>query len=136
MIRGGSNPTEPLSSIMHRKGIKAVYERLGLNYKAISHVIRGSSAKMAEFAGAEDNQIRRQGRWNSQAMENCYLATIPREAVRGLAGFDPKRPSFCLPRSSLLPPKILSRMIFPWIDEWAAKRESGLLFFTICLDSF
>lgn len=121
---------------MQRKSIKAVYERLNLNYKAICHVTRGSSARMAEFAGAEDNHIRRQGRWNSQAMENCYLTTIPREAVRGLAGFDPKRPCFCLPRSSLLPPKILLDMVFPWIDEWTAKRESGLVVPTICLDSF
>ena len=91
---------------------------------------------MAEFSGADDNQIRRQGRWNSQAMENCYLTTIPREAVRGLAGFDPKRPSFCLPRASLAPPDRLVSLVFPWIDDWVSKRDAGSLELTICLDSF
>jgi hypothetical protein len=107
------------------------YKRLNLNYKAISHVTRGSSARMAEFLGADDNQIRRQGRWNNQAMENCYLTTIPREAVRGLAGFDPKRPSFSLARSSLMPSDRLLSMVFPWIDDWVSKRDAGTLELTI-----
>ncbi|KAL3690979.1 hypothetical protein R1sor_004630 [Riccia sorocarpa] len=44
---------------------------------------------MAELGGASESQIRRLGRWNNQAMENCYLTSLPREALRTLAGFSP-----------------------------------------------
>ena len=69
-------------------------------------------------------------------MEICYLTSIPREEVRCLAGFDPTRPCFCLPRASQHPPKTLLAMDFAWIDEWAEERESGLVVPAICLDSF
>ena len=73
MIRSGLDALKAMSATAHRNGIKDVYKRLNLNYKAISHVTRGSSARMPEFSGADDNQIRRQGRRNYQAMEKTVI---------------------------------------------------------------
>ena len=69
-------------------------------------------------------------------MENCYLTTIPREAVRGLAGFDPKRPSLSLIRASLIHSEALLSLVFPWIEDWIEKRDVGSVELTICFDSF
>ncbi|OWY97418.1 hypothetical protein PHMEG_00032054 [Phytophthora megakarya] len=50
---------------------------------------------MADLGGASESQIRRLGRWNNnQSMEKCYLTSLPREAMRTLAGFEPNRGSF------------------------------------------
>ena len=61
---------------------------------------RGSGARMAELGGASEAQIRRLGRWNNQAMENCYLTCLPREAMRTLAGFSPHAGDFFLKRAA------------------------------------
>ncbi|KAF2174917.1 hypothetical protein K469DRAFT_702412 [Zopfia rhizophila CBS 207.26] len=35
--------------------------------------------------------IRRAGRWNNDALINCYLTHLPRKFMRSMAGFSPKR---------------------------------------------
>jgi len=47
-----------------------------------THAGRGQGAKHAEFGSVSDTQIRRAGRWNTDAMTICYLSSIPREFVR------------------------------------------------------
>ena len=80
---------------------------------------------MAELAGASEDQIRRLGRWNNQSMENCYLTSLPREAIRSLAGFPPAQGSFFLPRATVEPPDSLKRLIFPAIEPTLEKISSG-----------
>ena len=41
---------------------------------------------MAELAGVPEDQIRRMGHWNQQAMEKHYLTALPRKAMRALSG--------------------------------------------------
>jgi len=78
---------------------------------------------MAELAGASEAQIRKLGRWNNQAMEKCYLTTLPLQAMRVLAGFQGEKGHFYLPRMTLSPPAALQSMIFPEADIWLGKLE-------------
>jgi hypothetical protein len=90
---------------------------------------------MAEFAGVSTESIRQAGRWNTQAMGNCYLASIPRDYMRGVAGFDPMRKNFFIPRASLDPPDDLVISVFPKLSEWITRVESGSLEdITVCLE--
>lgn len=94
-----------------------------MSSKAVTHITRGSAVKIAELHGTSEGECRRLGRWNNQAMEGCYLSSIPREAVRSLAGFPPKLKSFFLKRAALDPPEELQRMIFPQLDSLLFKHK-------------
>ena len=78
------------------------------------HAARGSGARMAELAGASEDQIRRLGRWNNQSMENCYLTNLPNEVIR--AGFAPAQETYFLQRAAINPALALKQMIFPQIE--------------------
>jgi hypothetical protein len=54
---------------------------LGIKSSRKTHIGHGSGVIMAQLAGAPDNSTRRLGRWNQKTMENCYMSTLPREAM-------------------------------------------------------
>lgn len=43
----------------------------------VTYACRESGAKQAEIDDASEDQLRRHGRWNMQAMELCYLTGLP-----------------------------------------------------------
>ncbi|OWZ02399.1 hypothetical protein PHMEG_00026051 [Phytophthora megakarya] len=91
LLKTGKDPTKEMSYKVHHDAIAAALQHIGLRGRAKTHVGRGSGARMADLGGASEAQIRRLGRWNNQAMEKCYLTSLPREAMRTLAGFEPSR---------------------------------------------
>jgi hypothetical protein len=59
-------------------------------------------------------------------MTGCYLTTIPREFIRGVADFEPDyASSYFLPRATIQPPASLLRRVWPDLDRW---REAHLDF--------
>ena len=57
-------------------------------------------------------------------MTGCYLTTIPREFIRGVADFEPDyASSYFLPRAAVQPPSSLLRRVWPELDRW---REAHL----------
>ena len=44
-------------------------------------------ARHAELSGVKETQIRRAGRWNTDAMTGAYLSYLPRAFMRSIAGF-------------------------------------------------
>lgn len=95
----------------------------GITSKAKTHVSRGSGARMAELAGAEETEIRRLGHWNNQAMVGCYLPAIPRGVMRTMAGFPKSGGGYYLKRDGLKPPENLQKKVFPFVDEWIADED-------------
>src|SRR5271155_2579030 len=86
-----------------------------------THAGRSQGAKHAELKGVNEGQIRRAGRWNSDALTNCYLTHLPRKLMRSMAGFSPSiQGNFYLPRAKTLPPRSLEQAVWPFIDEWLA----------------
>jgi hypothetical protein len=114
-----------MSYKVHRDAIAGALEHIGLRSRAKTHVGRGSGARMADIGGASEAQIRRLGRWNNQAMEKCYLTSLPREAMRTLAGFEPTRGTYFLVRACTEPPLPLQQKIFPSLEGWQSKMSAG-----------
>jgi hypothetical protein len=124
-LKSGKNPFKSLDYRAHKASIDLAFREIGLSTKAKTHAARGSGARMAELAGASEDQIRRLGRWNNQSMENCYLTSLPREAIRTLAGFPPSQGSFFLHRSAIDPPLALKQMIFPAVEQTLQHIKTG-----------
>jgi len=90
-----------------------------------THAGRSRGAKHAELNGVSEGQIRRAGRWNNDALTNCYLTHLPRKFIRSMAGFSPSdQGNFYLPRAKVMPPPSLEHAVWPFVDEWLAWFES------------
>ena len=52
-------------------------------------------------------------------MTGCYLTTLPREFMRGVADFDPEyASSYFIPRDTVRPPLHLRQQVWPDLDGW------------------
>ncbi|GHJ89143.1 hypothetical protein NliqN6_5545, partial [Naganishia liquefaciens] len=62
----GKKKDAPISADAHAKATKAVLERAGVRQlsKKVTHIFRGSGARMADLFGASETDIRRGGRWD------------------------------------------------------------------------
>ncbi len=118
LFPGKKGPTTEITYQTHLDSVKKCLSRIGITSKAKTHIGRGSGARMAELNGASDSDIRRLGRWNSQAMEGCYLTALPRGALRTMAGFAPDGRSYYISRSNCIPSQSLQEKIFPWLSSW------------------
>ncbi|SAL95499.1 hypothetical protein [Absidia glauca] len=94
---------------------------------SVASFLPGSSPRMAGFVRANEDQMRRQGRWNNTKMNGAYLTSLSREMMRSM-GFPTNGRSFYLAHTALDPPTSLCKKLFPAIDEWhdrlAAKKLS------------
>lgn len=61
-------------------------------------------------------------------MIGCYLInSLPKSAMRRLAGYITKPGSYCLARAALDPRKELQVSVFPDVDQWPDKFKKGKL---------
>jgi Centromere DNA-binding protein complex CBF3 subunit, domain 2 len=97
----------------------------GISSSKKTHAGRGAGARSAEEKGVSDMMIRRAGRWNNDQMNGCYTTSLPRDAMRGLAGFPLAAGSFYLPRAQVMPSIALQQMIFPATDSWCHQFATG-----------
>ena len=89
---------------------------LRMSSAAKTHIGRESSANTAELGGASEGDIRRLGRWNSQALVGCYVTSLPWPALRTMARRLPKRGYFHIKRAAIVPPEVLQSRLFTWVD--------------------
>ena len=103
----------------HAKATKTVLENAGVRQfsKKLTHIYRGSAARMADLFEASETDIRRGGRWDMSSMAQHYLTTLPRETMRSLAGFPAASGQFWIPRD-LDPPSELEALVFPQAALW------------------
>jgi hypothetical protein len=52
-----------------------------------THAGRSQEAKHAELKDVNSAQVRRAGRWNSDALTNCCLVHLPRKFMQSMVGF-------------------------------------------------
>lgn len=120
LIRGADR-VRPISYEVQLQWTNKVFEAAHLQSLKKTHAGRSEGAKQSELNGTAEGQIRRGGRWNTDALTNCYLSNLPREFIRGMADFDPNKPgNYYLPRAKILPPQSLVRSLWPWVDQWLA----------------
>ncbi|SAL99398.1 hypothetical protein [Absidia glauca] len=61
----------------------------------------GSSARTAGIMCANEDQIRRQGRWTNTTINGAYFTSLPRKTMRLMAGFPTNGRSFYFARAAL-----------------------------------
>jgi hypothetical protein len=115
----GKDSSNPISADAHSKACRAVLTKAGVRQfsKKVTHIFRGSGARMADLFGASETDIRRGGRWDMSSMAQHYLTTLPRETMRVLAGFPANPGQFWLERD-LDPPEELESLVFPQAALW------------------
>lgn len=115
----GAKQTEEMKKDTHYHAVKALLKNCGVgdNSSQVTHIFRGSAARMADLQGASERDISRAGRWDMSSMVQYYLTTLPRETMRVLAGFNKERGAFWISRD-VDPPAELGEMIFPHASLW------------------
>jgi hypothetical protein len=115
----GKTQTIEIKPNTHYRAVKTLLQRCGIGDKSsqVTHIFRGSAARMADLKGASERDISRAGRWDMSTMVQFYLTTLPRETMRVLAGFTKERGSFWIARD-VDPPKELEDLIFPHAQVW------------------
>jgi hypothetical protein len=121
----GGDKTKSIDYGTQYKATCKLLEKSGIVSKAKTHSGRGGGSRMAELRGADENQIRRAGRWTNGALTKCYLTHLPRKVMRALGGHPVDTPLYFLSRDVIKPPSHLQEMIFPEVDVWLARLESG-----------
>jgi hypothetical protein len=115
----GRNISSPISYEIQLKWTNKISEAIGLASKKKTHSGRSGGARVAELQSVDENSIRRAGHWNQDAMSNCYLAALPRDFLRTMAGFKPgDHRNYYLPRATITPPESLVQALWPWVDAW------------------
>ncbi len=74
---------------------------------------RDAEARAGELSDASESQIRRAGRWNTDALFTSYLTHLFLKFVRVMAGFKPAPEDFFLPRAKVEPSLSLVRALWP-----------------------
>ncbi|SAL97222.1 hypothetical protein [Absidia glauca] len=72
---------------------------------------------MAGIVCANEDHIRRQGRWNNTTINGAYLTNLPRELMRSMADFPTDGRFFYLARAALNPPTSLCKKLLQAIGE-------------------
>ena len=89
--------------------------------KAVTHLERGVSVRMAEMEGMDPEQLRRAGRWRGHSsMLQSYLTGIPYEFLTQSAGYNGKGTVFVL-RNEVTPGRGLISQVFPELDALRAE---------------
>src|SRR5437773_1495379 len=59
-------------------------------------------------------------------MEDCYLTSLLRKFMRGMAGFNPAIASnYYIVRAKISPPATLEALVWPELDPWQARFQKG-----------
>ncbi|SAM08040.1 hypothetical protein [Absidia glauca] len=117
------NEDKPLSQAQersyssHRELIGKILSSPGIRANKKAYINCGSSARMEGNVCANEDQIRRQGRWNNTTITSAYFTNLSRELVRSMAGFSTYGRFFYLARATLNPPTSLCKKLFPTIGE-------------------
>jgi len=113
LLRGNGEVTEAISYETHKRYISEAFTNLGLlNCRKVTHAARGSGAREAEMAGVPSDSIKRLGGWKQTlgAMEESYLANLPYDAMRAMAGFAINGNMYTVQRDAVVPTCCSSRI--------------------------
>ena len=101
-----------------------MFQGVGIHSKEKTHSARKQSVRHAELSGVKETQIRRAGRWNTDAMTGAYLSYLPRAFMRSIAGFPKEGKGYFLPRAREVPEEALYSKIWPEADVWLKRMET------------
>lgn len=97
--------------------IKDVCRRLGLDAKHWIHFGRCMGPVRLEMEELDQQSIKLLGMWGMDCYDDRYSTKMPLKAMRVAAGFEPERGCHYNPRTQVLPPDLLCKMIFPEVED-------------------
>jgi Centromere DNA-binding protein complex CBF3 subunit, domain 2 len=101
-----------------------MFQGVEIHAKEKTHSARKQSVRHSEPRGVSEAQIRRAGRWNTDAMTGVYLSYLSREFMRSIAGFPQRGHAYFLPRAQETPDETLCARIWPETDVWLERMEA------------
>ncbi|CEP08881.1 hypothetical protein [Parasitella parasitica] len=115
---GRSHWEIPISNATQTRFMREAFDRAGISIVGkITHAPRICATQMADNFGIPAAQISRMGKWSTDVMTNSYLNTVPRQFMRGIAGFDTDT-EYHIPRGIEEPCQELKNLVFPMADYW------------------
>jgi hypothetical protein len=117
-------PERPLSYATQLDWSRKMFQAVGIHAKEKSHAPRKQGPRLAELRGVPEAQIRRAGRWNTDAMTGVYLSYLPRKFMRSIAGWPQRGNAYFLPRAQETPDEALCARIWPEVDVWLERMEA------------
>jgi Centromere DNA-binding protein complex CBF3 subunit, domain 2 len=101
-----------------------MFQGVEIHAKEKTHSARKQSIRHSELRGVSEAQIRRAGRWNTDAMTGVYLSYLPREFMQSIAGFPQRGHAYFLPRAQETLDEALCTRIWPETDVWLECMEA------------
>ncbi|CAM9599478.1 unnamed protein product [Heterosigma akashiwo] len=115
LLRSQADNTKPMAYPTVYAHIKAAFLASGILCRNKTHSMRGHAAQKTDLEGCSEHHIGRAGKWapvpQQTAMVKSYLYNLPRPVLRALAGFDPHRATYWLPRADIEPSEELLQLI-------------------------
>lgn len=122
LLSYASDPTKAIGYGTQREAVKAAIDFAGIKTTKVTHISRRTGAQLAEINGADEDAIKRAGRWSSGVVESSYLTKFPMAAIRAIAGWNPQGGDFYLARYVEVP-ESLQKKLYPWVDQWIEELE-------------
>lgn len=120
---GRSSKENCAISYNHEKSLmKKCLASIGFISKKLTHLSRKSNSQGADANQISEEQIMRAGHWTTSALVKYYLSPYPFDYIHFSAGFSPFEPYFIA--RDIQPPRELTQLIFPWLEEWIERVES------------
>lgn len=105
-----------IKSRTYTDALSKVFKVLRIVSSAIGHFGRKNGPLRLEFEEIAPEIINCLGMWDPNTQQKAYSAKIPTKALRVMAGFQ-DADSYFVPRTNVVPPENLQKMIFPFIEE-------------------
>jgi hypothetical protein len=100
-----------------------VFKIMNLPTKHTAHIGRTLGPKALEMLEFSQDEIRILGNWDPKTQESTYSSKLPMAPIRAMAGFRDAGGSHYNPRTAVVVPEELSKLVFPWLAESKEKLE-------------
>jgi hypothetical protein len=117
-------PARQLSYNTQADWSRRMFNAVGIQSKEKGNSPRKQAARHAELNGVPETDIRRAGRWNTDALSGVYLCFLPRAFMRSIAGFPQEGKGYFLPRAQEMPEEALCSRVWPDVDLWLERMEA------------
>jgi len=109
---------------------------LSINHRSskVTHGGRKAGAQHAHASGASIEDIAHHGNWNHRRLATHYLTQVSKDVPYKMAGFTLANEEFWLERNTVVPPKELQRMIFPFVENLFPGNQDWVLWIENIMD--
>lgn len=119
LLPSDNDATKGISYNTHSKVYDDAFIHNNIDTSKKTHASRKSAMNIMSLSGVNGDQQSIAGRWVQSRRVASYNSTLPIEALKSLADFDPNnRYDYFLPRAEVIPPQDLQKMIFPKVEYW------------------